>query len=52
MAELITFERLFCLACDMFTWHIFAKDGSWECLQCRSQVLEDALAESFIILAQ
>ncbi|MBA7574949.1 hypothetical protein ES708_16765 [subsurface metagenome] len=52
MAEVITIIRMWCSVCDTFTWHLHGIDGKRECLQCRSQDLEDALKDSFAILAQ
>lgn len=52
MSETITLIRLWCPACDAFTWHIHTSLGEWQCLQCRSQDLVDALKECFVIIAQ
>ncbi|MBA7552352.1 hypothetical protein ES705_44913 [subsurface metagenome] len=52
MADTLTLEKRLCPACVTFTWHVLAKDGSWQCIKCRSQALEDALEDYFIILAQ
>lgn len=52
MANTLTIVRMWCKACDAFTWHTRTSYGHYECLQCRSQGLEDALKDHFIILAQ
>ncbi|MBA7699851.1 hypothetical protein ES703_108554 [subsurface metagenome] len=52
MSDTITLEKRYCPACDTFTWHILAGDSSWQCIKCRSQALDDALEDTFIIVAQ
>ncbi|MBA7538472.1 hypothetical protein ES705_30747 [subsurface metagenome] len=52
MSDTITLEKRYCSACETFTWHTLAKDSSWQCIKCRSQALDDALEDTFIIIAQ
>lgn len=52
MSDTLTIVKIWCCVCDAFTWHIHADDGPLRCLACWSRPLEDALEDTFIILAQ